>query len=208
MSDELPAASMPTPEERERVTAELCDHFAAGHIELDVLEQRLAEVDTAESQGQLVKLVGDLPALAVGPVVPVGAAVQVAEPAARRGWALALLGGNSRKGVWSPPRKLNAVAVMGGVELDFRDARLPPGETHVVAVAVMGGVEIIVPPGLAVTVRGLGILGGVDQEEHAPGEIGPNTAHLKVTALACMGGIGIKVRVSQRAERIASKPTR
>jgi predicted membrane protein len=97
---------------------------------------------------------------------------------------------------------------MGGVELDFRDARLPPGETHVVAVAVMGGVEIIVPPGLAVTVRGLGILGGVDQEEHAPGEIGPNTAHLKVTALACMGGIGIKVRVSQRAERIASKPTR
>jgi hypothetical protein len=61
MSDELPAASMPTPEERDRVTAELCDHFAAGHIELDVLEQRLAEVDTAESQGQLVKLVGDLP---------------------------------------------------------------------------------------------------------------------------------------------------
>ena len=72
----------------------------------------------------------------------------------------------------------------------------------------MGGVEIIVPPGLPVTVRGLGIMGSVDQEEHVAGEASPNTPHVKVTALACMGGIGIKVRASQRAERIASKPTR
>jgi predicted membrane protein len=94
---------------------------------------------------------------------------------------------------------------MGGIELDFRDARLAAGETHVTAVAVMGGIEIIVPPGLPVTVRGLGILGAVDQVEGDAEEISPNAPHVKVTALACMGGVEIKTRASKRVEQIASK---
>ncbi|MEE9132230.1 MAG: DUF1707 domain-containing protein [Gemmatimonadota bacterium] len=198
MSDRSLAASTPTTEQRDRKTAELCEHFAAGHIELDVLELRLATVDDAKSVRELDELLADLPALAA-------TAPAVVEPPAARGWALALLGGNSRKGEWSPPRRLNAVAVMGGVALDFRDARLAAGETHVTAVALMGGIEIIVPPGLPVTVRGLGILGGVDQVEHAPVEQSPSAPRLKVTALACMGGVEIKTRASKRAELIAIK---
>jgi predicted membrane protein len=158
MSDRSLAASTPTTEQRDRTTAELCEHFAAGHIELDVLESRLAAVDDAKSVRERY-----------------------------------------------PPRRLNAVAVMGGVALDFRDARLAAGETHVTAVALMGGIEIIVPPGLPVTVRGLGILGGVDQVEHAPVEQSPSAPRLKVTALACMGGVEIKTRASKRAELIAIK---
>jgi hypothetical protein len=68
----------------------------------------------------------------------------------------------------------------------------------------MGGVEIVVPPGLPVTVRGLGIMGAVDQVEQTVEAVSPNTPHLKVTALACMGGIEIKTRASKRAEQIAS----
>ncbi len=198
MSDQPLAASAPTPEQRERVTAELCEHFAAGHIELDALEHRLVAVDEAKSPPELVELVSDLPALAV-------AAPAVAEPKRGWGWALALMGANSRKGEWSPPRQLNAVAIMGGVELDFRDARLAAGETHVTAVAVMGGIEIVVPPGLPVTVRGLGILGGIDQIEQGGGEPDPDVPHLKVTALALMGGIEIKTRASKKAEWVVSK---
>ena len=82
------------------------------------------------------------------------------------------------------------------------------GETHVTVVALMGGVEVIVPPGLPVTVRGLGILGAVDQEEQAADEVGPNMPHLKVTALACMGAVEVKTRASERAQEIASKRTR
>ena len=136
MSDSALPAKPPTPEERDRVTTELCDHFAAGHIELDALESRLAAVEEAASGAELAELVRDLPALAAAePAAPV-----TAEPRAKRGWALAFMGGATRKGEWSPPRRLNAVAVMGGVELDFRDARLGAGETHVTIVAVMGGV--------------------------------------------------------------------
>lgn len=197
MSDRSLPASAPTPDQRDRVEAKLCEHFAAGHIELDVLEQRLAVVDEAGSTAELEKLVSDLPALSAR------APVAVAEPAAR-GWALAVMGGNTRKGEWSPPRQLNAIALMGGVELDFREARLPAGVTHVVAVALMGGVEIIVPPGLPVTVRGLGILGAVDQVEQSGGR-SPDTPLLKVTALACMGAVEVKTRASKEAERLTSK---
>jgi len=200
MSERSLAAGAPTPERRERIVAELCEHFAAGHIELDVLEQRLAAADRAGNAGELEKLVTDLPVLAARPPV-------LQEPPKRRGWALALLGGNSRKGTWAPPRQLHAVAIMGGVELDFRDARLPPGETHVIAVAVMGGVDIVVPPDLPVTVRGLGILGGVDQMEHVADKQDPNAPRLVVTAVACMGGVGVTTRPSKRTEQILSKRT-
>lgn len=198
MSDRSLPASLPTSDQRDRVTAALCEHFAAGHIELDVLESRLAAVDEARSEAELVELVGDLPALA--PPTPLAG-----EPPKPRGWALAVMGGATRRGEWSPPRQLTALAVMGGVELDFRDARLAAGETAVTVVAVMGGVEIIVPPGLPVTVRGLGIMGAVDQVEQAAGAPSPDTPHLKVTALACMGGVDVKTRASTKAEGIASK---
>jgi hypothetical protein len=202
MSDRSLAASTPTPEDRDKVTAKLCDHFAAGHLELDALEQRLAAVDEAGSAAELAKLTGDLPVLAT--VQPLAV-----EPPAGTGWALAFMGGSTRKGMWAPPRRLNAFAVMGGVELDFRDARLPAGETRVNAVAVMGGIEIVVPPGLRVTVRGLPILGAVDQQaDQVTDERNPNAPHLKVTALACMGGVEIKTRPSERAEGTESQRER
>jgi hypothetical protein len=201
MNERSLAARVPTIEDRDKVTAELCEHFAAGHMELDALEARLAAVDQAESAGELGKLVSDLPAL-------VKAQPATVDRPAARGWALALLGGSSRRGVWAPPRHLHAVAVMGGVELDFRDALLRQGETHVSAVAVMGGIEIIVPPGLPVTVRGLGLLGAVDQVEQTAAELDADAPRLRVTALACMGGVEIKTRPSETSKEIAVKRER
>jgi hypothetical protein len=189
-----------TAERRNRAVDELCGHFAAGHLELDVLEERLSAVEGATSEAELQRLVADLPALpaVVEAAQPTEAeAAALTEPRSKRGWALALLGGNSRKGMWRPPQQLNAVALLGGVELDFRNARLPAGETHVTAVAVMGGIEIVVPPGLAVTVRGLGIMGGVDQTEHTAESLSPNTPHLKITAFALMGGVGVETRARE-----------
>ncbi len=188
MGDRSLAPQPPAPERREQAEAELCQHFAAGHIELDALEERLAAVEAAKSEPELEALVRDLPAL------PQNAESAPLQPAAPRGWVLAVMGGSSQKGVWTPPRKLNAVAVMGGVELDFREAQLPGGVTEVVAVAVMGGVEIIVPPGLPLTVSGLGIMGGVDHVERDAGVRDPKMPRVHVRALAVMGGVGVEVK--------------
>ena len=63
---------------------------------------------------------------------------------------VAALGGVERKGRWIPARTSYAIALMGGLSLDFREALLPPGETEVWIFTLMGGAEIIVPPGLTV----------------------------------------------------------
>jgi hypothetical protein len=73
---------------------------------------------------------------------------------------VALLGGSARKGSWEPPARLRVLAVMGGVELDFREADLYEGETFVDVLAIMGGVSIIVPPDIDVDADGQGFLGG------------------------------------------------
>ena len=187
-----------TADQRERVAAELCEHFAAGHLELDELEHRLAVADYASHETELAGLVGDLAPLERAAPLP------AIEPA-KRGWALALMGGSSRKGRWLPPRNLNAVAVMGGIELDFRDAQLAAGVTQVNAIAVMGGVEIIVPPGLPVSVRGLGVMGAVDQIEHHVGDRTRNMPEVVVNAFACMGGVAVKTRASRDTERTLSE---
>ncbi len=196
MSDRPPAPRPINAERRDLVVTELCEHFAADHLELDELERRLEVADRAETDVELDALLRDLPALAEAPP-PKLARVRPA----KRGWALAVMGGSTRKGEWTPPRQLNAVAVMGGVELDFRHARMAPGTTHVTAVAVCGGVTLILPPGLPVEVRGLGILGAVDHVEQASEPAHPDTPTLKVTALACMGGVDVTTPPLTEEER-------
>ena len=80
MNDRSLPTQLPTPELRERVEAELCEHFAAGHIELDELEQRLAVVDGATNVAELDGLVRELHPLAAATPTP------VVVPA-KRGWA-------------------------------------------------------------------------------------------------------------------------
>src|SRR5690606_30423277 len=62
----------------------------------------------------------------------------------------AIMGAVEHKGSWRPARQINAVAVMGGIEMDFREANFAEGVTELNVVALMGGVEIVVPPGLRV----------------------------------------------------------
>ncbi len=195
MSEESHVPVPISAEKRELTVTLLCDQFAAGNLELDDLERRLVTADEATTNAQLDELVRDLPALAATPAPRLAA-----KPPAKWGWALACMGGSSRKGEWTPPRQMNAIAVMGGIELDFREARLGPGTTHVVAVAVMGGIEITVPPRLPVEVRGLGIMGAVDQLDQASDPAHPDAPRLRVTAFACMGGVDVRARPAKREE--------
>lgn len=52
------------------------------------------------------------------------------------------MAGVARKGAWTAPRQLHVLTVMGGAELDFREAQFGPGVTTVTVFATMGGVEI------------------------------------------------------------------
>jgi len=107
-------------------------------------------------------------------------------------YIFALLGGNTRKGTWSPASDIIVVAVMGGVPLDFREADLLEGETVVTILTIMGGVDVKVPPDVHVRCEGLGLLGGFSHTAHRATD--PDAPTIVFRGLAVMGGVDVKVR--------------
>lgn len=180
----------------------LCEHFANDAITVEDFESRIDLAHAANTADELRELLrdlpsGDLPVVAGSSTHPVpGREGQLApsDHSKQNGYAVAVLGGSRRRGRWSPAAVTHSVAVLGGVELDFREAQLPPGVTEIKAYSIMGGIEIIVPPGLNVESHGIGILGAF---EHAADDVqltDPNAPVLRISGIALMGGVDIKVR--------------
>jgi hypothetical protein len=181
--------------DRERVVQALCLHFAADHIGMEELEARLEHVYSARSEEQLRALLADLPMLD-GDKLDAGAAPFLAPSAVvpPRGVVMAFMGGVARKGSWIIPRHFKVWAFMGGAEIDLREARFAPGVTEVDVTAFMGGVEIIVPFGVRVETLGAAFMGGFEASAGDADALDPSQPVLRVTGLAIMGSVDIKVR--------------
>lgn len=151
----------PSPAHRDQVVRYLSAAFAQDRLTLEELDTRLAAVYRAQT-------VAELGVLLVDPVQPTrsfgteGGESRLAAPqvVAPRGVLMAFMGGFERTGTWLVPRHLRIVAVMGGGELDLRDARFSPGVTEIELFGLMAGFEIIVPPGVRVECVGVGVAGG------------------------------------------------
>src|SRR4051812_15432325 len=72
---------------------------------------------------------------------------------------VSFLSSNEKEGGWEMPRKFRALAVLGNVELDLREARIGYGLSTIEAVAVLGNIEIVVPPEIAVDCDGDSLMG-------------------------------------------------
>ncbi len=88
-------------------------------------------------------------------------------------------------------RSGSAIAVMGGLELDLRDASPNPDGATLDVYAVMGGVQVTVPPEWVVQVEESTMAGGVDLHLRPNEELSEDAPALQVNAFACMGGIQI-----------------
>jgi hypothetical protein len=80
-------------------------------------------------------------------------------PETARGGVVSFLSSTEREGRWELPRHFRALAVLGNVELDLRDAVIGIGVSVIEAVAVMGNIEITVPPDVAIESDGDSLLG-------------------------------------------------
>lgn len=201
--------------DRERVAEQLRDAVAEGRLDMAEFEERLEATYAARTYGELAPITRDLPgAGTVAPVVsltkePAEAGSWASRITGREGsssWGVAIMSGFERKGRWTVPARFNCVAFWGGGSLDLRDADFSTGEVVINCVAVMGGVEVVVPPGIEVQVRGIGIMGGFDQgESDVVGD--PGAPRVIVTGFAFWGGVGV-VRKLPRAERQRLKEAR
>ena len=204
MQNESDSGREPVANTRQVTIDALCEHFANDVMSVEEFERRVDAAHSATSVDALKKLLRDLPGgglpAVVGPhTTPTPAPspqYTVTSPGQvkEKGFIVAIMGGSARRGRWSPARKNYSIAVMGGCELDFRDALLGPGVTELRVVTVCGGVEVVVPPGLNVESHGIAIMGGFEQvadEYHNPDLHAPT---LRVTGIAVMGGVEVTVR--------------
>src|SRR5699024_11170455 len=83
-----------------------------------------------------------------------------------------------------------AVAIMGGIEIDLRAARLHNNKAMLEINSIMGGVEIYVPDTWRVEVTGTPILGGwSNKTKH---NTDPDAPVLRIKGFVLLGGVEIK----------------
>ncbi|MDR7856676.1 LiaF transmembrane domain-containing protein [Tissierella sp.] len=82
-----------------------------------------------------------------------------------------------------------ATVVMGGIDLDLRDAVLYNNEAFLELNVIMGGIEIYVPSDWRVEVTGVPLLGA--WENKARNNTDPNAPILKIKCFILMGGIDV-----------------
>ena len=202
---------VPLQQTRERVVADLCQAFANEQLDADVLQERLDRAQRATTLAELGELTADLPAARPNgsPAALPADATRVAVPGEARDqqFIVAVMGGAVRRGAWTPARSLNVLAMMGGAELDFRDARMPP-LTEVTIFACMGGVEIVVPPGVRVEVNGIALMGGFDHRAMPGSTPPPGAPVLRIGGFALMGGVEVSVRYPGETARDARERIR
>jgi hypothetical protein len=72
---------------------------------------------------------------------------------------VSFLSTTEREGRWQLPRRFRALAVLGNIELDLREAEVSYGVSVIEAVAFMGNIEITIPPEITVECDGDSLLG-------------------------------------------------
>ncbi|GAB7108683.1 DUF1707 domain-containing protein [Streptomyces phaeofaciens JCM 4814] len=210
MSDDAVPDLRASDADRERVAEVLRDALAEGRLDMEEFEERLDRTYRARTYGELTPITRDLPAAGVapppvvslhkGPVADGSWAGRIVGGEGSSTWAVAVMSGFQRRGRWTVPRRFTSFAFWGGGELDLREANFAAGEVVINCVAIMGGMQIIVPPGVEVVVRGIGVMGGFDQREAGvPGD--PDAPRVVVTGFAFWGGVGIERKLTKAARR-------
>ncbi|SCK36377.1 DUF1707 domain-containing protein [Streptomyces sp. WMMB 322] len=224
MSDELPEMRA-SDAERERIADVLRDALAEGRLGMDEFQERLDSAYRARTRGELVPLVRDLPhhgddgasagrsperpgALDDSPPPSLSKTRRWAERiggSATSRWGIGIMGGFGRRGQWTVPRVFTALGIMGGGELDLREARFEDRNVVIRCFALMGGFSVTVPPGVGVEVRGVGIMGGFDSSASGFGDA--DAPHVVITGVTMMGGVAV-VRKIPREEKLKLRAER
>ena len=194
--------------ERHETARLIQEAFAEGRLTLSEFDERTEQAYQSRFQTELTELTADLsPARRQFDPhpAPLPDSRYDRTPATRvtggtgTTASVAVMGGCDRTGVWTVADSHTAVAVMGGIAIDLREANLQSNEITIRAFAVWGGIEILVPDDLNLVVDGFGLMGGFAEESgswkpdprpvrQAP----PGAPTVRVTGLALMGGVGVR----------------
>jgi hypothetical protein len=191
--------------ERDVTLKVLNEHAAVGRLTVDELEERAGQALVAKTRGDLATLTSDLPAEG-------GAARQVQPSSARAGarkpvrWIVAIMGGSHRRGRFRTVGSINAVAVMGGDEIDLREAEMEGGELTLNLFSFMGGSNVYVPDSIEVELGGFSLMGWTEVRgnQRSPR---PGAPVIRIRGFKLMGGATI-YRLPPQARGVSLKEAR
>jgi len=187
--------------DREQAAEVLREAAGQGRISMDELDERLELAYAAKTYADLTAVTRDLPQGGAALSPAAGAVPSRIGGTPRNKFSIAILSGARRMGSWVLPSRYVAVAVMGGVELDLREARYSEPEVTLHAYALMGGIQITVPEDVEVDVSGFAFMGGFDHNASGPGV--PGAPRLKVIGFAMMGGVEVRRKPLKKKKREA-----
>lgn len=178
--------------ERERISQLLDDAHVDGQLSLTEFDDRTKALWAATYADELPALVADLTPVEHGS----GTLQPITSQPGGSALSFSIMGESVKKGRWHVAPTHTSITVMGGNDLDLRNATLSAHETVINAFAVMGGIDIIVPDDVRVIDDGIGVLGGFElrddpssttSHDHLPSD----APVVRVRGLALMGGVDI-----------------
>ena len=106
---------------------------------------------------------------------------------------LAIMGGVARRSSSQAFRGADLTAIMGGCEIDLRQASIAPGtEAAIDVFAFWGGIEIRVPEDWTVVTRAMPLMGGVEDKTSTPPQPPAVEKRLIISGVVFMGGVVVK----------------
>ncbi|MBE1535300.1 DUF1707 SHOCT-like domain-containing protein [Actinomadura algeriensis] len=199
-SGQDPARLRASDADRDDVADRLREALAEGRITAEEHAERIDAAYRAKTYADLEPLLSDLPSgTAPGPRVNLRKQDEpAAPPTAQSASVVAVLSGATRSGRWLVEQRTNVVSLLGGIELDFRQAVLSASEVTVNVTAVLGGVAVTVPPGVRVVDSTMAILGATTLPEDDV--IDPDAPVIRLTGMVLLSGVTVERKEAGKAD--------
>ena len=189
--------------DRHQVAEVLREAAGEGRLELDELDERLEATYAARTYADLVPITQDLPAQR-----PAHAPANQPAPGlvTRYDSSVEIMSGADRKGVWEVGPTHSAFCIMGGVDIDLREAVFASPEVVITANTLMGGVDIIVNAHTRVIVEGAGVMGTFEQaRDKVEAQVTSSSPVVRVRGVAIMGAVTVVRKGPPRQRRALRK---
>jgi hypothetical protein len=179
--------------DRHQVAEILREAAGEGRLDIEELDERLEAAYAARTYADLVPITFDLPAHPQGPAQLARPTSADVVPGGKREQHFAIMSGVNRKGVWVVPEHFTLFALMGGAELDLREAKFAAREVVLTINAFMGGAQVIVGPNVRVQMEGVGIMGGYSGPSGlVDPEVDESSPVVRVRGVAIWGGVNVE----------------
>src|SRR4051794_1675906 len=188
-----PARQRISDQERQQVADVLRDAAGQGRISFDELDERLAVTFAAKTYGELAQVTTDLPVVSAGSLPAPLTSDLATAPAYDSSFAS--MSTTRRQGRWQIGSHHKALAVMGGVVVDLREALLTSPEVTIQASTFMGSVDVIVDQHTVVVCDGRAFMGDYSEKRSKiPSDPRLGSPVVRVQGRALMGRVNVRRR--------------